>query len=324
MISFNIRNVQWALPCGLNYLTFYGERRNSRVGPVIVSREPVTTRYENPCERVLFLPSRDANPFFHLFEALWMMAGREDVKWLARFNSNMARYSDDGVVLNGAYGARWKNQIPVIAARLRENPEDRRSVVQLWSVDDLGSASKDVPCNTAIYFWRRSTGELDMTVTCRSNDIVWGAYGANAVHFSFLQEYLAAIIGCPVGSYWQISNNYHVYEDVLKKIVGKAKGEIFGCPYTDGSVRNFQIVNTDERTWNEDLAMFMEHGPIVGLRDRFFRRVAGPMWHAWNAWKENKGAKKIETPLEILQQCMAPDWRRACVEWIERRRPLHV
>jgi thymidylate synthase len=54
---------------------------------------------------------------------------------------------------------------------------------------------------------------LDLTVLCRSNDVVWGAYGANAVHFSVLQEYLAGRIGVDVGVMYQFSNNYHGYVD---------------------------------------------------------------------------------------------------------------
>src|SRR5271154_5758040 len=44
------------------------------------------TEYEKPDERVLFSQTRDANPFFHFFESLWILAGREDVEFLAQFN----------------------------------------------------------------------------------------------------------------------------------------------------------------------------------------------------------------------------------------------
>jgi hypothetical protein len=64
--------------------------------------EPVMLHYERPTERVLFNKARDANPFFHLYEALWMLAGRNDVAPLAYYVKDMARFSDDGKTFNGA------------------------------------------------------------------------------------------------------------------------------------------------------------------------------------------------------------------------------
>ena len=49
---------------------------------------------------------------------------------------------------------------------------------------------EEIPCNTAIYFKVRE-GKLNMTVSNRSNDVIWGTFGANVVHMSILQEYVA-------------------------------------------------------------------------------------------------------------------------------------
>jgi hypothetical protein len=54
-------------------------RRKAVATKVLVSQTPVVTCYSAPTQRVLFSPMRDANPFFHLMEALWMLAGRDDV-----------------------------------------------------------------------------------------------------------------------------------------------------------------------------------------------------------------------------------------------------
>ena len=68
--------------------------------------QPYATTYSRPCERVLFNPVRDCNPFFHLMESLWIIAGRDDVAWLAQWLPSIKDYSDDGVSFHGAYGAR--------------------------------------------------------------------------------------------------------------------------------------------------------------------------------------------------------------------------
>jgi len=62
----------------------------------------------------------------------------------------------------------------------------------------------------------RTMRVLNMTVFNRSNDMVYGALGANVVHFSVLQEYMAACIGVEVGTYYQVSSNMHVYLDEKK------------------------------------------------------------------------------------------------------------
>src|SRR5438132_1260003 len=50
----------------------------SRYGEVMMIEEPVIITYQKPIERVLFNQARDCNVFFHLFEALYMLAGRQD------------------------------------------------------------------------------------------------------------------------------------------------------------------------------------------------------------------------------------------------------
>jgi hypothetical protein len=182
----------------------YGTKEDSRNGPVLRINEPVTVTYMKPVEKVLFNPARDCNPFFHVMEALWMLAGRNDVAYLDQFNSNMKNYSDDGKTFHGAYGYRWRkyfgyDQLDWIVDELKANPESRRCVLQMWdggrtkttvtagwNCSDCGNwgtpeettevdectgdlyvathGGKDVPCNTNIYFSLRKTGH-DLSAT---------------------------------------------------------------------------------------------------------------------------------------------------------------
>jgi len=318
------RNVHEALPEALERLEIEGIARDSRNGPVVVFPTPVTTVYEKPNERVMFWPERDCNPFFHLFESLWMLGGRNDVNYVAEFVKRMRSFSDDGKTFHGAYGYRWRfhfgfDQLSEIANVLHDNPDDRRCVLQMWDAQaDLGQQGKDFPCNTSAFFSRGAEGELNMTVLNRSNDMVWGAYGANAVHFSVLLEYMAAAIGCPVGRYWQVSNNLHAYLNTLDQ-VKPLLGQDPTSPYTRGEVEPYPLVQTPITQWTQDLMIFLDEGPIIGLRDPFFRRVATPMWMAHKALKQKDDRARFDKALEILQQCHATDWRRAAEEWVQRR-----
>lgn len=314
-----VRNVGEALVVGLQAVAENGLLRDSRNGPVRVFETPVATFYEKPKERVLFYPERDANPFFHFMEGLWMIAGRNDVEWISRYNASIANYSDDGVTFHGAYGYRWRkhfgfDQLKTIATMLRLNPEDRRVVLQMWDPKaDLGLDGKDFPCNTAAKF-RIVDGRLDMTVENRSNDMIWGAYGANAVHFSMLQEFMAAWIGVEVGHYWQFSTNFHSYVSTFEK-----HEDLLHVPsedyYTTGKVESFPMVNGDINVWQNELDMFINEGEVMGYTDRFFKRVALPIHRTWRLWK----AKEHLAALAAIKECEASDWRKACDEWMVRR-----
>ncbi len=320
MQIISARNVSEALILGLQAVNEEGLLRDSRNGPVKVFEYPVTTVYEKPDERVVFYPDRDANPYFHFMEGLWMIAGRNDVEWISRFNASIANYSDDGVTFHGAYGYRWRkhfgfDQIDIIAEQLRANPDDRRIVLQMWDPKvDLARGGKDFPCNTAIKF-RIVDGRLDMTVENRSNDMIWGAYGANAVHFSMLQEYMAAKIGVSLGHYWQVSTNFHSYMDTLKKHSALLL-EKPSSPYHTGEVEPFRMVNVNILDWESQLEVFMQEGDrAMGYTDPFFKRVAVPLLQSHRAFKQKDFAKAIA----LAEGCMAKDWSRATVEWLGRR-----
>lgn len=328
MKVINVRNVHMALPEALYQLSIDGVHRGSRNGDVIMFKEPVTTVYRKPTERVMFWGERDANPFFHLFESLWMLAGRRDVAYLSQFNSRISDYSDDGLIFHGAYGYRWfhwfrVNQITRIISMLRKNPDDRRAVLSIWDggVDLLLANGKDVPCNISAVFNITHESKLDMIVYNRSNDMIWGCYGANAVHFSILQEYMASCIGVEVGVYRQVSNNLHAYEAVYNKVKQLADEATDGftinwsdSPYQRKDVTPFPLMSSSKDDWNDDLNHFLNQ-TNTNYIDPFFKGVAQPMLDAWNLYKKGM---LVEAIYEI-DRCVATDWKKAGVDWLTRR-----
>lgn len=338
MITMVARNVHRALSHGLYLLDSRGVRRDSRNGSVVMMPTRITTEYSNPWERVIFWPQRDANPFFHLFESLWMLAGRRDLAPLVQYAKQMAAYSDNGYDVNGsAYGYRWRkyftrDQLVVVAARLRENPDDRRSVLQMWDVtSDLGSNSKDVPCNLSATVQRDVEGRLELTVFCRSNDVVWGAYGANAVHFSMVQEYLAALIGCPIGTYEQISVNYHIYSDWNEKLKELPR-QSYDDPYSKGLVHHVPMLfPTTHRDLDiEGLDGFIRVVVEEAAANILYKwRLTGEPWRdmvitmlrAHEHYRQFPAPQRFPGALDILKDYpdQRADWIVAGREWIQRR-----
>jgi hypothetical protein len=297
---------------GVYYLRQYGIITASRNGPTIEAPGPVTTQYLRPCERVLFDPRRDANPFFHLFEAIWMLGGRNDLSFIEKFNKRIREYSDDGITINGsAYGYRWRHKfgkdlLEHVIVLLRKDPTTRRAYLPHWdpTEDGLGS-SRDYPCNVGISFQQRAA-KLRMTVFNRSNDILWGAYGANAVHFSFLQEYVARSIECHIDSYYQVSDSFHAYTEFgpWKKLHDAPKFVDFDF-YSSRKVLSVPLwSNEGKNTFDDDVQRLLSGERK--FKSQYFLDVVEPMWAAWDSRSLARLNERI-------------DWHRAGVEWLRRR-----
>lgn len=276
------RNVSTAFVSGLWHLKTEGVVEESRNGPVLVAPGPVLTEYRNPSERILWDPRRDANHVFHLMEAIWMFAGGRNVEWLLQFNSKFGQYAESDGNMWGAYGHRWRkgfgvDQILTVIDILKRDPKSRRAVIQMWCpVRDLDVDKRDVPCNTVIYF-DTTGGKLNMTVSCRSNDMLWGAYGSNVVHFSMLLELVAHGAGLPMGVYRQFSNNFHVYTDVpmVKDYLENTPTEAVEVNIAPTPMFAEGETAEDFLDACEDLVNGTERGPFVLFIDGLVRELQG-------------------------------------------------
>ncbi len=175
-----------------------------------------------PWHHCILVPSRRWNPWLALSEALWILAGRDDVAAIQPYNQHIVDYSDDGRTLYGAYGKRMYDQIDDVIERLQRDPSDRRAVIQIWDStterngyykdSDLTTSSKDPPCNDMVMFKLRHN-KLHMSVINRSNDIHYGLFAVNLPTFGIFQSYMAARLGVDMGTQTHFSNSLHVYTD---------------------------------------------------------------------------------------------------------------
>lgn len=353
---------------------------DSRAGRVMRIPEPVLITYQHPRRRVLLNRERDANPFFHLFESLWMLAGRDDVESLSRYNSKITEIaSDDGKTFNGAYGYRWRHkewwdkkqthpgdpwieetdQLNVLIDHLKKTPSSRRAVLQMWNVEDdllKVDVTKDVCCNTAAYFSIRRcsqcearsktmffvnpgpcdcgqklatgcTSYLDMTVTNRSNDIVWGTFGSDAVNLSFLQEYVANCLDVEVGVYHQFSNNLHAYLDNWRPEVWLTDyyADAFTeAPLTYGQeifesihlVRNKEIFDIEVQQF-----MSVSRPWETSWMEPFLGQVAAPMARAFQLHKQREYGDALDSLRDMPGA--ASDWFVEAKRWLKKRKDLH-
>jgi thymidylate synthase len=204
---------------------FIGELRE-----VIEHGAPVTVReqetreiqarlvtIENPVERFITIPKRRNDVFHAVAETMWVVSGRDDVAFLERYLPRAPEFSDDGLVWRGAYGPRLRNwsgvdQVDEIRRLLLEEPESRRAVAVLFDPSRDFQPTRDVPCNNWLHFLRRE-GRVDLNVTIRSNDILWGFSGINTFEWSVLHEMMAHWLSLDVGQVTFFISSLHLYED---------------------------------------------------------------------------------------------------------------
>lgn len=371
-------------------------RRASRNGDVLVVDEPVLITYSHPTERVLLNRARDWPCFLGIYEALYMLAGRNDVAPLAYYCKRMEEFSDDGTTLNGSYGYRWRasrhgdwpeklacgqwggvDQLDLLVSHLKAYPDSRRAVLSMWNVEDdllniggglrckncgktapedsagtwcpcnggweRSSGFRDVCCNLSILFSLRPGTEtdrtpacLDMTVTNRSNDLLWGCLGTNYCTFTILQEYVAARLGATTGLYHHFSNNLHVYVDrpdwKPKELLGSylggewpvcrdglyGQGGLYG-PGGEAPRHRIPVVS-DPGVFERELPLFVERFSgkdctAGGYDEPFLSGVAQPLMLAHRRYK----LKEYAGALLAADSCKADDWRVAATAWLERR-----
>lgn len=358
MHVIDCRNVNDGYRAGMRLIAEEGILLPSRNGPVRRVSDPVTTKYEKPVERVLFDGQRDANPFFHLFEALWMLHGGNDVRTLDHILHSFREFSDNGTTFHGAYGHRWRHwpkstttytqeidQLQEAIQMLRADRASRRVVIAMWDpVRDLNKVSKDLPCNDLIKVLM-TNGALDIQVYNRSNDVVFGCYGANAVHMSMLQEYLAAMIDVPVGRYFQISGDFHAYTeqpyDWDKYWPLQGPEEVSWHQPDQLWINNYEPANdggpdivvcplvSNPDTFDEELAIFLravrDQRSVMKLdpqrfENHFFGNVAIPMHWAFEHYlnKDLRGASNILDNIRRFGK-NENDWLTAGQAWIDRR-----
>lgn len=302
-------------------LTTSGVLEETRNGPALTIQQPLTMALWNPTQRVLLNRQRDANPFFHIAEVVWMLAGSNDVRFIEQFNSRYRDYADPGTnQVWAAYGHRWMehwefDQIARAIELLRANPASRQVVIQMWDpVNDLENSypHNDRACNTQCLF-RTINGKLDMTVINRSNDMVWGAMGANIVHFTYLQELIALSSRIQVGVYRVVSNNMHIYVNMPRygEIIDGAKhGE---C---DGEIRPTVPILDFNETWQDlyaDCAQWVYEEYKHPLKTFWFCNVAMPMMEAY------KAGARTSLRDEWIERVQDVGWKLAAQRWVARR-----
>lgn len=227
-------------------LMFDGIRRKTRGFDCVELSEPVLIHIDNPTDRYLSIPNRKNHKTLPFAESLALASGVNNMDLYAGYVPNMMQYSDDGKYQRAGYGPRIRaftglqgdykidrpeykyvysgsvkmvDQLRFVIETLERDINSRQAVITIHdpAKDCFGDdgellATKDQPCSRSLQFMVVDN-KLDLTLYIRSNDFLFGFQAVNVFNFTFMQEYVASLLGLKVGRYHHFANNFHYYDD---------------------------------------------------------------------------------------------------------------
>lgn len=180
----------------------------------------------NPIARTPYLAARRANVVFNHAEALWYLAGRDDIEMIGYYASRLRDLATpDGRLRGTAYGPRLfkadapdrRSQFDRVLALLRDDPDAKRAAMIIMRPDELvDPTNSDVACTLGLQLMRRE-GRLHAAAYMRGNDAVLGLL-CDTFSFTFIQEFAARLLSSPVGSYAHHVGSMHINKADLAKV----------------------------------------------------------------------------------------------------------
>jgi thymidylate synthase len=202
------------------YLFENRNEQNSRIGN---THEIMKSCYaiDNPRDRWTVSRQPMISPAFAIAEIFWILAGRDESDFINTWNPSLKKYAGDVENYYGAYGQRLRvnlgfDQIKQAYETLKNNPESRQVVMQIWDGEkDLPKNeglpnSDDIPCNLVSILKIRDQ-KLEWSQIMRGNDLFRGT-PYNFIQFTMLQEIMAGWLELELGEYFYFTDSLHLYE----------------------------------------------------------------------------------------------------------------
>lgn len=166
-----------------------GQQRTTRG---TTSIEQIGTKFRtNMNDPILRQKSRKLNYRFMAAEALWILKGRNDTEFFTGIMENIKKFSDDGILFNGAYGPKIIDQLPYVISCFKKDIFSRQAIINIWR--EKPGMSKDIPCTLSIQFLFDKDYVLNTVVSMRSSDIYLGL-PYDCFNFSALSAYVISLL----------------------------------------------------------------------------------------------------------------------------------
>lgn len=173
--------------------------------------------------QIMTIDLQEEFPILTTKQVYWKSAVKE-ILWIMQKQSNNIHdldghiwdeWADETGSIGKAYGYQVKqyHQIDNLIKSLKENPQDRRMMINLWNWQDLPEMNL-APC-CFLSMWDVTDGKLNCMLIQRSGDLPLGV-PFNTTQYAVLTHLIAQATGLEVGRLTHVINNAHVYENQLE------------------------------------------------------------------------------------------------------------
>lgn len=176
---------------------------------------PFVFQVADPASCLIECSARQPDLSYAVGQWVWLMTGSDDLAQITYYNQRGQLFSEDGVRLPGAFGARMRrsagDQLDRALRLLRRDPGTRRASVLIAEAGDSRSTLRDFPCAIGVHLMLRA-GKLEMVTSMRSQSALM-VLPYDASLFMMLHVWAAGALGVACGPHTWISNSFHIYED---------------------------------------------------------------------------------------------------------------
>jgi len=137
------------------------------------------------------------------------------VAWKLRPNWKKKLGKENGTFCY-SYGDIYRGQLPIILKTLKRSLE-REAIISVWKPEYLEKRKKyqRVPCTLTLHFYKdesiKHAPKLNLFVNMRSSDVP-NLLSYDLFHHSLLLRYVAAKIGCPIGSLFFRASHFYMHQ----------------------------------------------------------------------------------------------------------------
>ncbi len=226
-----------------------GVGKDDRTGTGTISVFGRQMRFNLSDGSIPLLTSKKMHTRSVIHEILWYLQGNTNVKYLQDNNVRIwNEWADDEGDLGPVYGAQWRrwpkyeivrsedsvkhadgaetffnakvkvsyiDQIADIIDKLRNNPTNRRIIVNAWNVADIDDMALP-PCHYAFQFWV-SDNKLSCMLNQRSCDVGLGV-PFNIVQYSILTHMIAHVTNLEPGEFIWSGGDVHIYNNHIEAL----------------------------------------------------------------------------------------------------------